>query len=80
MSEIQIISQPAVTEIVINRPEKKNALTREMYKTMGDAIIEADASEACKVVLTVTFFVRVTKFQVLRIMAKNRIWLRQWVS
>ncbi|SHH08324.1 Enoyl-CoA hydratase/carnithine racemase [Marisediminitalea aggregata] len=51
MSEIQIISQQAVTEIVINRPEKKNALTREMYKTMGDAIIEADASEACKVVV-----------------------------
>ncbi len=31
--------------IVLNRPEKRNALTRDMYSALSDAIREADADE-----------------------------------
>jgi len=44
MSEnIQITRQGAVQVIRINRPEKKNALTRSMYAAMSDALRSGDA-------------------------------------
>ena len=40
-----------ILEIVINRPEKKNALTVEMYRTMADAIFGAEEDAAVRVLL-----------------------------
>lgn len=51
MSNILIETQGAVTSIILNRPEKKNALTREMYQTMADALTDANHAEDCKVVI-----------------------------
>ncbi|GGF58613.1 enoyl-CoA hydratase [Alteromonas lipolytica] len=51
MSNILIETQGAITHIVLNRPEKKNALTREMYQTMADALNEANEAEHIKVVV-----------------------------
>lgn len=51
MTSIVIDTQGAITSIVLNRPEKKNALTRDMYQQMADALVEADQSESCKVVI-----------------------------
>ncbi|NVK56158.1 MAG: enoyl-CoA hydratase [Alteromonadaceae bacterium] len=51
MSHIRIETTGAITHIVLNRPEKKNALTRDMYQTMADGLKAADASEQCKVVI-----------------------------
>ncbi len=38
-------------EIVFNRPEKKNALTRDMYAAVVDALVSADADSAIRVVI-----------------------------
>lgn len=54
MSEhIQITRDGAVSIIRMNRPEKKNAITRAMYATMTDALAsgEADDSVKCHVIL-----------------------------
>lgn len=40
-----------VLEIALNRPEKKNALTRAMYQTICTALAEADADKALRCVL-----------------------------
>ncbi len=40
-----------VLEIRLNRPEKKNALTREMYDAMADAFAQVDASPTLRVAL-----------------------------
>jgi enoyl-CoA hydratase/carnithine racemase len=40
-----------VLEIRLNRPEKKNALTREMYDVMADAFAQVDASPTLRVAL-----------------------------
>ena len=75
MSNILIETQGAVTTITINRPEKKNALTREMYQTMADALDEANQTESCKVVvIRAEGDVPVTKSPGLRIMALNPTW------
>ncbi|WP_100657242.1 enoyl-CoA hydratase [Alteromonas flava] len=50
MSDIHVARQNQLLTITINRPEKKNSLTREMYQTMGDAIAGAAESD-CKVIL-----------------------------
>jgi len=39
-----------VLHIVLNRPDKKNALTRTMYQTMADAIIGANDNDAVRVI------------------------------
>ena len=36
-----------VLEIRLNRPEKKNALTRAMYDAMADAFGQVDATRHC---------------------------------
>ena len=51
MSDILIESpetHPGVTVIRMNRPEKKNAITRAMYRAMTEALIDANADEAVK--------------------------------
>jgi enoyl-CoA hydratase/carnithine racemase len=40
-----------VLEITLNRPEKKNALTRAMYQTICTALAEANADKALRCVL-----------------------------
>jgi enoyl-CoA hydratase/carnithine racemase len=45
---IQIERHGAVQIIRMNRPEKKNALTRAMYTTMREAIIGGDADDAIR--------------------------------
>jgi len=41
----------AVLEVRLNRPEKKNALTRAMYDAMADAFIQVDADPTLHVAL-----------------------------
>jgi enoyl-CoA hydratase/carnithine racemase len=41
----------SVLEIRLNRPEKKNALTRAMYDAMADAFAQVDADPALRVAL-----------------------------
>src|SRR4051812_46280617 len=40
-----------VLTLTLNRPEKKNALTREMYQALGDAIDAADGDAAVRCVV-----------------------------
>src|SRR5271165_6951786 len=40
-----------VLEIRLNRPEKKNALTRAMYDAMADAFVQVDADPTLRVAL-----------------------------
>jgi enoyl-CoA hydratase/carnithine racemase len=37
-----------VFHLAMARPEKKNALTATMYRTMADALAAADADPACR--------------------------------
>ncbi len=46
---IQIDRQGAVQTIRMNRPDKKNAITRAMYATMASALKEADADADLRV-------------------------------
>jgi enoyl-CoA hydratase/carnithine racemase len=48
---IRINLREAIMHIQMNRPEKKNALTRAMYQTMADAILRADKDGATRVIL-----------------------------
>ena len=48
---IHVTREGAVVLIGINRPEKKNALTAEMYKALADALYAAAEDEAVRVVL-----------------------------
>ncbi|MEW9797007.1 enoyl-CoA hydratase [Alteromonas sp. CYL-A6] len=51
MSLINTHISDQVLTITLARPEKKNALTREMYQLMADAIDEAGQDDSVKVVL-----------------------------
>jgi enoyl-CoA hydratase/carnithine racemase len=48
---IRINLREAILHIQMNRPEKKNALTRAMYQTMADAILGADKDGGTRVIL-----------------------------
>lgn len=48
--EIGVYCQEGVCRIEIRRPEKKNALTREMYSAMAGAIEQADADGRIRVI------------------------------
>lgn len=48
---IRISRREGILHIQMNRPEKKNALTRLMYRTMADAITGADEDGAVRVIL-----------------------------
>jgi enoyl-CoA hydratase/carnithine racemase len=51
MKEIESRREHAVQHIAINRPEKKNALTGEMYDGLSDAIAQAEADREVRVLL-----------------------------
>ncbi len=51
MSHIESERDGAVLRITINRPEKKNALTAEMYGQLSDALEGAEANSAVRVIL-----------------------------
>jgi enoyl-CoA hydratase/carnithine racemase len=46
---VTIYDEPGVRLIVLNRPEKKNALTQAMYAAINDAIAGTDADPALRV-------------------------------
>ena len=45
-SGIVVTDRPGVREVVLDRPAKRNALTRAMYRALGDALAGAPASGA----------------------------------
>jgi enoyl-CoA hydratase/carnithine racemase len=51
MSEMIVERRGAVLEVLFNRPEKKNALTRAMYKAVEDAFRQADDDQSLRCVL-----------------------------
>lgn len=52
MSQHVIVSsRDGVCEVRLNRPEKRNALTLEMYRALAEALAAAAADEAVRVVL-----------------------------
>lgn len=48
---IDIALEAGIFRIAINRPEKKNALTADMYLALADALTVADANPAVRVIL-----------------------------
>lgn len=51
MAHVLVSTQDGVMRVTLNRPEKKNALTRAMYDAMADALRRAAAEDAVRVVL-----------------------------
>jgi enoyl-CoA hydratase/carnithine racemase len=52
MSEVVLVNDKVgVRTITLNRPNKKNALSHEMYGLMADAIITGEADESIKVTI-----------------------------
>ena len=51
MSEILCETVDSVLTITLNRPEKQNALTREMYQVMADAINGADSDPSVRAIV-----------------------------
>jgi len=51
MKHVQCERDGAVQCIAINRPEKKNALTAEMYGALADAVEQAEAAPSVRVLL-----------------------------
>ena len=51
MSQIEVEREAAIVRIAINRPEKKNALTADMYTALADAIEDAERNSGVRVLL-----------------------------
>lgn len=51
MSSIKTEQQDAVLSLIMNRPEKKNALTLDMYQALIDALVQAADDSTVKVVV-----------------------------
>lgn len=51
MPDLLITDADGIRRITMNRPEKRNALTRAMYEGMGDALREAKSSPVIRAVL-----------------------------
>ena len=51
MSDILVHTEAGVTTITLNRVDKKNSITTAMYTTMADALAQAQADAAVRVVL-----------------------------
>ncbi|MGA2902257.1 MAG: enoyl-CoA hydratase [Candidatus Korobacteraceae bacterium] len=51
MGQIEVERDGAVMRIAINRPEKKNALTAEMYDALSNALEQAETDPTVRVVL-----------------------------
>ena len=45
MAEIEVTREGGVNRVRFNRAEKKNAITRAMYRTLADAVLETDSSD-----------------------------------
>jgi len=50
-SHILVERDGAIATVVLNRPEKLNALTRPMWKRLGDAFIELDRDDGVRCVI-----------------------------
>src|SRR5450631_842378 len=50
-SDVEVARDGRVLRVTLNRPTKKNALTRAMYVTLAAALAEAEADAAIRVVL-----------------------------
>lgn len=48
---VKVDCDGAVCCIALNRPDKKNAITRDMYRQLADALAAAAVDPACKVVV-----------------------------
>jgi len=51
MAQIEVERGGAVSQVSINRPEKKNALTADMYSALADAVDAAEADAGIRVLL-----------------------------
>jgi enoyl-CoA hydratase/carnithine racemase len=51
MSLVEVERNGAVTHVAINRPDKKNALTAEIYGALADAIEQGEADSAIRVIM-----------------------------
>ncbi len=51
MNQIEVERNGGVVRIAINRPEKKNALTADMYDALSDAVEEAERDAGVRVLL-----------------------------
>jgi enoyl-CoA hydratase/carnithine racemase len=51
MADIEVGRRGAVAAIQLNRPQKRNALTAEMYQLLGEAVGSAEADPAVRVIL-----------------------------
>ena len=51
MPEIVVSDADAIRTIRIDRPEKKNALTGDMYNALADAVEEGERDSATRVLL-----------------------------
>ena len=52
MTEFLIVEREAgLLTLRLNRPDKKNALTRAMYSAMSEALLSADADASVRAVL-----------------------------
>lgn len=50
-AHVRVETRERVTRVELARPEKKNALTQEMYQALGDALAAADADPQVRAVL-----------------------------
>ncbi len=51
IEQIQVIEHGAVLELVLNRPNKKNALTLAMYTELSQQLVDADKNDNINVVV-----------------------------
>ena len=51
MSDVLVTQTGSILEVLFNRPEKKNALTRAMYTAVADAFRHAEGDTSIRVVL-----------------------------
>jgi len=48
---IRFTVNQAIATLAFNRPEKKNAITAAMYQAAADALVEANANDAVRVII-----------------------------
>jgi enoyl-CoA hydratase/carnithine racemase len=49
--QVEATVNAGIMELVLNRPEKKNALTRKMYRSLAEALVTAGCEDSVRVVL-----------------------------
>lgn len=50
-NQIRVSCQDHILTIIVNRPEKKNALTRDMYSAMAEALMQGERDHGIRVLL-----------------------------